>query len=439
MVKEHPSDRKQDEIKGFDKSKPQRQRFRKISQTLFKISHAINSSPGIDDLYHSIHTALSDIIDTTNFYISLYDKASDSIAFPYFVDTIDECYPTVLEVSKTESLTARVIRTCQPLFVRKEEITQQRDTTPHEIPACTPAEIWLGVPLKIQEKIIGVMAVQNYTDPHRYDQTDMDVLLSVADQVAMAIDSKRHQQALRNSESRLRALSEASFEAIFLSDEGICLDQNPAAEKLFGYTHKEAVGRHGSEWIAPQDREIVKAHMQSGYEKHYEVTALRKDGTTFPCEIHARMIHYQGRPVRVTVLHDITEHRIAQRALQASEESQRELMENLPAGIIVVDPQTRRIEITNAAAEQLFSATKARIIGQKCHTFICRKAENECPICDLNQTVDNSEREIITADGRRRQVIKSVNRIHIGGREKLLEMFCGHHRPQKSGKGPAGK
>ena len=58
-----------------------------------------------------------------------------------------------------------------------------------------------------------------------------------------------------------KALAEAPFEAIFLSEQGVCLDQNLAAEKMFGYTRAEAIGRHGAEWIAPEYREQVKKNM----------------------------------------------------------------------------------------------------------------------------------------------------------------------------------
>jgi PAS domain-containing protein len=76
---------------------------------------------------------------------------------------------------------------------------------------------------------------------------------------------KRADEALKESEERLKALSEASFEAIFLSEKGICLDQNQAAERMFGYSRAEAVGRHGTKWIVPENREQVKNYMLSGY------------------------------------------------------------------------------------------------------------------------------------------------------------------------------
>jgi PAS domain S-box-containing protein len=142
-------------------------------------------------------------------------------------------------------------------------------------------------------------------------------------------ERKRAYEALKESEERLKALSEASFEAIFLSEKGICLDQNQAAERIFGYTRAEAVGRHGTEWIVPEDREQVKNNMLSGYEKPYEGTALRKDGTTFPCEIQGRRINYQGRSIRITALRDITERKQAENELLKSEERFRRIFENL--------------------------------------------------------------------------------------------------------------
>ena len=123
---------------------------------------------------------------------------------------------------------------------------------------------------------------------------------------------ERSEEALEESMERYRALSEAAFEAIFISEKGICIEQNIIAEQMFGYSLSEAVGRPGTEWIAPQDRALVLNHMMSKYDKSYEVTALRKDGTTFPALIRAKMMHYQGRDVRITSLFDMTERKCAE-------------------------------------------------------------------------------------------------------------------------------
>ena len=119
-------------------------------------------------------------------------------------------------------------------------------------------------------------------------------------------ERKKIEAELEESREKYRGLSEASFEAIFISEKGVCIEQNQAAELMFGYTSEEAMNRPGTEWIVPEDREMVMNNMISGYEAQYEAMALRKDGTSFPCVVNGRMMNYKGRDVRVTSLADIS-------------------------------------------------------------------------------------------------------------------------------------
>lgn len=150
-----------------------------------------------------------------------------------------------------------------------------------------------------------------------------------------------------------RALADAPFEAIFLSEQGICLDQNQAAEKMFGYSHAEAIGRHGTEWIAPEYRERVRTNMRTGYEKPYEVVALRKDGTTFPCEIQAQMIDREGISIRVTALRDITEKKEAEQILKDEIVRRRILVDQSRDGIVVIDQDGKVYEANRRFAAML--------------------------------------------------------------------------------------
>jgi len=137
------------------------------------------------------------------------------------------------------------------------------------------------------------------------------------------------EEALKESKERYQSLSDASFEAIFISEKGVCVEQNALAEKMFGYTLLEAVGRKGTDWIIPEDREMVMNKMLAGDDSEaYETTALRKDGSTFPAEIQARMMPIKGRGVRVTALNDITERKKAEHKLKESEEKFKTLVTN---------------------------------------------------------------------------------------------------------------
>ena len=222
----------------------QRKRFEEINHSLFKISNAVNMTSSLDELFRSIHLALSHIIDTTNFYIALYDKTKDSVTFPYCVDAVDACYPPVIEVSSTASLTAEVIRTGRPLLVSKAEILAQRAASIFKIPTCTPSEIWLGVPLKTRDEIIGVMAVQSYHDPLCYDQTDMDVMVSVADQVAIAVERKYVEKTLHTSERQKEAILNGITASIAFVDTNLKIVWvNRAATESVNKSPDEMIGR----------------------------------------------------------------------------------------------------------------------------------------------------------------------------------------------------
>jgi len=177
---------------------------------------------------------------------------------------------------------------------------------------------------------------------------------------------EKAKEALRDSEARLEALSEASFEAIFLSEKGVCLDQNQTAERMFGYTRAEAVGRHGTEWIVPEDREQVKNNMLSGYQKPYEVTALRKDGTTFSCEIQARMTDYQGRSIRITALRDITERKQAEEELRKAHDELEMKVEERTAELVMANDMLEQ-EIEERKQIELALTERRKDLENKTH------------------------------------------------------------------------
>jgi PAS domain S-box-containing protein len=109
--------------------------------------------------------------------------------------------------------------------------------------------------------------------------------------------------------------------------------------------------------------------------------------------------------------------------LRESEALQRTLLDSLPAGVVIVDPETRMIERVNDHVADLFGAPPDRLVGRRCHLLLCPAEEKACPVCDLGQTVDMSERVMLRSDGSRLPVLKTVKKIRWKGREKLLECF----------------
>ncbi len=198
----------------------------------------------------------------------------------------------------------------------------------------------------------------------RFDGSSMPVLFSFQNRINVAaarirsfcslamIDLTKQTQLRReveDSEVRFKSLSNASFEALFFSKSGVCLDQNKTAEKMFGYSRDEAVGKMGTEWIVEADRALVLRKMLSGSERPYEATALRKDGSSFPAEIQARMAQKNGdQPIRITALRDIS------KRVEAQESNQffSEVLNHSPNEILILESGNLSIIGANASARR---------------------------------------------------------------------------------------
>jgi len=123
---------------------------------------------------------------------------------------------------------------------------------------------------------------------------------------------KKRTAELSNASKRIKALSDASFEAIILSENHICIDLNNTAVKMFGYSKKEAIGSAATIIFSSDQLEIVKPKINSGNEKPYEVYATKKDGTIFPILIQGRTIDHFGKNIRITAMTDITDRKNAE-------------------------------------------------------------------------------------------------------------------------------
>jgi diguanylate cyclase (GGDEF)-like protein/PAS domain S-box-containing protein len=169
-----------------------------MQEVLYNISQAANSPISLKQLYKAIHKELGTIIDTTNFYIALVDEKEDKIYFPYHQDEKDDDFP-IMKFSTTNTLTTYVIKTGKPLLndnSQYEEMINQGMLSPEG--STTPQSIWLGVPLKIEDKVIGVMVIQSYTNPNLYSEGDIKLMEFVSSQVATAIERKQTEEKIKH-------------------------------------------------------------------------------------------------------------------------------------------------------------------------------------------------------------------------------------------------
>jgi PAS domain S-box-containing protein len=109
--------------------------------------------------------------------------------------------------------------------------------------------------------------------------------------------------------------------------------------------------------------------------------------------------------------------------LRESETALSTIFNIVGTGILVIDSETQTILEVNQTAADIVGRTKETIVGQICHSFICPAEAGKCPVKDLGQSIDNSERKIICGDGQRRDILKNVSPFIFNGRKCYLESF----------------
>jgi two-component system cell cycle sensor histidine kinase/response regulator CckA len=122
-------------------------------------------------------------------------------------------------------------------------------------------------------------------------------------------ERRQAEESLRESETRFRALAEATFEGVCLSENDVIFHANSSLARIFGRPVSEIISRRLDEFLAPQAAAIVHEHLQSGADMPSEHQIRRPDGTTVTVECRGRTIPYQGRSVQVATFLDISERR----------------------------------------------------------------------------------------------------------------------------------
>ena len=186
-------------------------------QVTFEIIHAVNVTDNLDDLLRLIHIALKKVLYAENCFIALYEPATGMFHFPFFVDQFDQA-PPPQRVGK--SCTAHVYRTGQAMLIPQRTFDLLAEEGKVELVG-TPSPSWLGVPLRTPAATIGVLVVQHYEDENAYTERDQEFLGSVGGQIALAIERKRSEEKVRESEARLRVLVEQLPAVLWTVDRGL--------------------------------------------------------------------------------------------------------------------------------------------------------------------------------------------------------------------------
>ena len=262
----------------------------KIIEVLFKISEAVSHTRNLNELYKVIHRNLGEIFNVDNFYIAIHNADKDSIIFPYYVDEKDVEPGEIFNFSETASITGRVIKKRKPIIFFRKDIIELAGNL-NENPIGTVPEIWLGAPLKINNIVKGAVVIQSYESAAAYEKKDLDLLNSVSQHIALAIERKESEEKLISQRRILTKIMDSS-------PVGICLVENRTFRwinnemlEIFGYDKKEDFENRDVRMIYKSETDynnagkIISHDLKEGGKADFDFELQKRDNTSFKAHV----------------------------------------------------------------------------------------------------------------------------------------------------------
>ncbi|MDD4326000.1 MAG: PAS domain S-box protein [Candidatus Bathyarchaeota archaeon] len=226
----------------------------------------------------------------------------------------------------------------------------------------------LLLPLTIKGQLEGVVGFDNIEASSRWYSADLKLLETFAQLIGKAFEVKKTETALNANELMFQSMANSVFDAIFIFDkEDSIAYWNPAAEKIFGYTKEEAIGKKVSSLLIPnrfiKDHQVFSKKIFNGFAdsgRIWSFQSLRKDGSEFTIEISFAPLHLGDKSFITAVARDMTDRKTIQAALADSEYRFREFADSLPEVVFEVDlhgkltyVNRRAIELTGYTIEEV--------------------------------------------------------------------------------------
>ncbi|MDL2718275.1 MAG: PAS domain S-box protein, partial [Acidobacteriota bacterium] len=342
-----------------DARKRSQERAERFQAATFRVAEAAGATESLQELFKQIHSIVGGLMEAANFYIALKGPAGDVLSFPYFVDEVDDPFPPK---PLGRGLTEYVLRTGRPLLASPSVFDDLVAAGEVERIGGNSVD-WLGVPLRRRERTIGVLAVQSYSGAVRYTEEDRDLLVFVSSLIAQSIERKRSEEALRESELKLRAIVSTLPDLILVLDrEGRYLEIHAnrsenlvqPREALLGHTIPEFLPAPiASLWL-----ERIAACLLTGRPQALEYALDVQAGSRI---FEARMVPYMPNAV-MTVIRDVTDAFRSAEALDLAQSDLKRLTDNMIDVISQLD-LLGRFQFVSPSHEIVTGWTSVELLG----------------------------------------------------------------------------
>jgi PAS domain S-box-containing protein len=183
----------------------------KVQDALYRIAELASAAEDMQEFYRATHEIVGELMEARSIFIALYDEERRLINWPYFVDEVDPDVPDPNQWhefgrGEARGITAYLLRTGKPLRLPADRMMELVEQGEVELIG-ELCEDWLGVPLKSEERTVGVLTVASYTPGFRYSQQDEDLLAFVGQHIGAALSRARAIEETRQRNAELALIN----------------------------------------------------------------------------------------------------------------------------------------------------------------------------------------------------------------------------------------
>lgn len=235
--------------------------------------------------------------------------------------------------------------------------------------------------------------------------------------------------SLQRAEEKYRAIFHNANDMLFLhtltpKGPGPFIEINKEACERLGYTEEELLKMSITDINSTKffEIQIVKDLQEKGHST-FESVILTKDGDPISVEVNSHMFNFDNEKVILSIARDITERKEVVKKINETQNALSSIINHAPFGIMIIDEDKKIKSVNDAALKLTNYGSPEEIIGSVCHKTLCPAEVDQCPIIDLGQVIDRSERILLSKDGEKIPILKSVVSMELNGENVLLESF----------------